>query len=326
MRMTRLKRNIVVSTIIVIFFISIASAIRPPVKYHGFLLIDGEKAPDGVEIRVFGECFGEGMQEIVSTKTDFGHGYYVIDIPIDYLETEEDEGCDEGEIVYFQVASDPRRSPVELSFSGASVSMDIEFTSDKKEEVAPQPSAGSTSGGGGGGAFMPSEADDEPVNIVMLPPVKYSGFVTVGGEVSDNGLLIAFLGDCFGRGEEIVASGYTDFGHGYYTFDVPMDTPATEVDEGCEKGQVLSIQTGNKIIDDVINLASSGTTNRYNIELEEEPELQEPMAEDESMRADFIWKTNEGKRFGDNLFYIFTVLFMVSLVFLLYTISHYFEK
>ena len=74
-------------------FATSVSALTPPVNLWGFAKINGIETLDETPVNVYGTCFNEQTDLIISGKTSFENGYYDLNIPMDDPNTVKDEGC-----------------------------------------------------------------------------------------------------------------------------------------------------------------------------------------------------------------------------------------
>lgn len=117
--------------VIVLFYIVSVRAAVPPYTLSNTTYLDGIVAPDGINVSVSADCYGSGVEEVDSYLTNFGFGYYTLEIPMDDTVTTPsvDEGCVSGQTLYITVDGlqivSPSYGSMTVGSPGESVQQDI---------------------------------------------------------------------------------------------------------------------------------------------------------------------------------------------------------
>ena len=82
----------------------------------------------------------------------------------------------------------------------------------------------------------------------MLPPVNLWGYAYINGQPAPDGTPITITGDCYNNGQQTISQTTTNYGNGYYDTNIPIDSPTTPQDEGCQPGQTITIKVGEEEI------------------------------------------------------------------------------
>ena len=265
--MKSIKSNVVFRIWLIIFSIVLTTSvvgITPPVNYWGLVEIDGNPAPDGTLIELFidGQLAG-------SSVTQLQRGYYEIRITVDDPITDETEGFKTGDKISAYVdgrlSDEPVPEAVGLAPSGYSLELSITSSSGSDYREAPDLDSGDT--GGGGSLVIP----DSPINIGPIPPVAYWGVVLINSSFAEDLVSISAWGDCFSEGYGKIVQTTTCLDRGYYELKIPIDSPGTSDDEGCDKGDIIDFYIDGELVsfpeNGNVELDSSGTSRQLDLSI-----------------------------------------------------------